>query len=576
MKKLIFSTCCALSITASAQQLPNSGFDENWVTCIPWTSTNNNRSIGSTPNAIGSEGWHAANTIGANGTGSTAVVTNENGAACITNKASIGQNIPGYLTLGTPWSTAKVRTMTPSDKDGGTFGGYPFSFQPDAISFDYKSTKSSSSDIAASVIAYLWKGTYTQKDVPGNITYALIGNPSNPTVVDMQDRDRNILDTITAKGGVVSKTEDAARIAKIKHYIQESQQEFTNLTLDFTYETGMDDVTPEKINVIFAAGDYFSESPVANVSLTVDNVKLIYRSRLDEISFNEEAVENFDKTVYTYEVEGDYTENCLSYTVDGRTATATQTYDEATRTATITVSNVDADEDGQKQHVYTVKFKRKLTISDETTYDGTAEGMFDAVVLDRDFVKGWNTVCLPFDVTASDLCTGATAQEFASYNAESGLNFTIVNGTMQAGKPYLVFFPQAVSSDLMFENKAVTTGQPTSVSHDGVTFTGNYTAEMPMTGLYGVVLCEDGRGRIMRGGSETTLRSTRAYFTLPADLQTASLNINLQQIGDGTTTGIGATQTAGGDEAAYDLTGRRVQKTTQGLYIVGGRKVIVK
>ena len=310
--------------------------------------------------------------------------------------------------------------------------------------------------------------------------------------------------------------------------------------------------------------------------LQVDDIKLIYRSQLTTLSCNGEAVAGFSKDTYSYNVADYYAEGCLTYTANGRSATTSESYDEKTGVATITVSNVDADEDGQKQHVYTVKFKRKLTISDETTYDGTAEGMFDAVVLDRDFVKGWNTVCLPFDVTASDLCTGATAQEFASYNAESGLNFTIVNGTMQAGKPYLVFFPQAVSSDLMFENKAVTTGQPTSVSHDGVTFTGNYTAEMPMTGLYGVVLCEDGRGRIMRGGSETTLRPTRAYFTLPADLQTASLNINLQQIGDGTTTGIGATQTAGGDEAAYDLTGRRVQKTTQGLYIVGGRKVIVK
>lgn len=388
----------------------------------------------------------------------------------------------------------------------------------------------------------------------------------------MLNRDRLILDLGTPQGGTKDYT-GCTRIATLQQNIMETVSEWSNLSIDFNYES---DETPEMINVIFSAGNYFSDSPVKNISLTVDNVKLIYRSQLTTLSCNGEAVAGFSKDTYSYNVADYYAEGCLTYTANGRSATTSESYDEKTGVATITVSNVDADEDGQKQHVYTVKFKRKLTISDETTYDGTAEGMFDAVVLDRDFVKGWNTVCLPFDVTASDLCTGATAQEFASYNAESGLNFTIVNGTMQAGKPYLVFFPQAVSSDLMFENKAVTTGQPTSVSHDGVTFTGNYTAEMPMTGLYGVVLCEDGRGRIMRGGSETTLRPTRAYFTLPADLQTASLNINLQQIGDGTTTGIGATQTAGGDEAAYDLTGRRVQKTTQGLYIVGGRKVIVK
>ena len=46
---------------------------------------------------------------------------------------------------------------------------------------------------------------------------------------------------------------------------------------------------------------------------------------------------------------------------------------------------------------------------------------------------------------------------------------------------------------------------------------------------------------------------------------------------DGTTTGINALETeTPGTQAIYDLSGRRVGKAQKGLYIVNGKKVILK
>lgn len=39
MKKFkVFTLCAAVAVSASAQQLPNVGFEEEWVDCCPWTS----------------------------------------------------------------------------------------------------------------------------------------------------------------------------------------------------------------------------------------------------------------------------------------------------------------------------------------------------------------------------------------------------------------------------------------------------------------------------------------------------------------------------------------------------------
>lgn len=355
------TTICALAIilgvsAANAQQLPNADF-ETWVDCIPWNSSNTTTVQGTTP-----EGWCVSNVVTPSmSAGNQTVAENVSGdnstsAVKVLNKSTVGQVIPGYVTLGTTWATARVKLSTPSDADGGTWGGLEnFTYQPDAIAFDYIRTQGSGSTQPASVIAYIWKGETSQAEVPANNVWS-ISNPGAATTVTMINRDRNILDMATSLGGAVTKSADFELISTINHSITEANTEWASIELPFKYAS---DATPQNINVIFSAGDYFADRSVhkANDALTVDNVRMVYFSRLSSLTVNGTAVSGFDSAVYSYTSELPYsTDIKVEGTVLGRTATHTVAFDDANHTATVTVSNVDADSDGATSHAYVISF----------------------------------------------------------------------------------------------------------------------------------------------------------------------------------------------------------------------------
>lgn len=263
----------AIGLNATAQQqLPNSGFEDGWVDCIPWTSNNNKTKFGQTP-----DNWCIANVIGIVGLGKTQVGENVEGyestsAVQITNSPNSmvkSQTVPGYVTLGITWSTANMQAK---ESDGGTFGGHEFTDRPTGLQFMYKRSDNDQ-NIASSVVAYLWKGEYTQADVPGNIA-------NSPKKVSMINRDRNILGLTTEKGGSVTSTPGSKLIAVINESISGEAKEWTKYSTKFDYKS---DETPEKINVILAAGDYFAAAADVkpNVSLTVDNVRVFYEHEGD-------------------------------------------------------------------------------------------------------------------------------------------------------------------------------------------------------------------------------------------------------------------------------------------------------
>ena len=125
-----------VAFAANAQQI-NGDFDAEWVKCVPWDSKGNTSDSGTEP-----EGWHASNVNTAIGKKQIIdAVEGKDGtgkAAHLYNTSILGNKIPAYLTLGTPFATAEVRGITVKNSDGGTFGGSSFTFRPDAMRFDYK------------------------------------------------------------------------------------------------------------------------------------------------------------------------------------------------------------------------------------------------------------------------------------------------------------------------------------------------------------------------------------------------------------------------------------------------------
>ena len=363
MKKLysilLGAAFVASSSVASAQQLPNANFDGSWVDCVPWTSKSNTKTCGVQP-----EGWCISHVIGMNGIGKTAVGDKVAGgfdgsayAAKLVHTANPYKKteiVPGYMTLGTSWATSKGAT-TISNKDGGVFGGYSFAYKPDAISFYYqRSHGTSNPNEPASVIVYSWKGTWSQADVPGN--NVLGGSAATVTMVD---RDKNILGMKTDQGGAVTKTEDAELIATLNYSIQGDASTWTRFEQPLEYKTAS---TPEKINVIISAGDYFGGPEVVGEgnTLIVDNVSFVYYSRLSALSVNGVAVEGFASDVYNYTMSGTQlpTEDQISATLMGQSAATKVIIDENAATVTIGVGNVGADSDGQQYHTYVLQYEK--------------------------------------------------------------------------------------------------------------------------------------------------------------------------------------------------------------------------
>ena len=364
--------------TATTPQLND--FSGDWETCIPWDSKGNTESSGTQP-----KGWHISNVhtlLGAVVAGEKAEGSNGTTVAVkLTNQDLSGQKIPAYMSLGTPWATAETKFTKVRNADGGTFGGLEFTYRPDAISFDYQRNNSKGKE-NATAIAYLWKGTWTQTNVPGNTAVSLnaIQGYGTATKCTMTNRDRNILgnETSATLGDKPAKpSKDAKLIAKLEQPISESTKgTWKSMTIPFTYNDKT--AVPEYINVIFAANDYFGDRNgiVAGNSLTIDNVKLVYYHALNSLTYNGTPVANFDEGTTEYTLNGKLAEDFdkVKFTIKGVGATYDVAKDEANNVATITVKGNDYDVNPSSKTVYTIKFDGTVGINGITTSTNSANG----------------------------------------------------------------------------------------------------------------------------------------------------------------------------------------------------------
>lgn len=328
-------------------------FEGTWEKCIPWDTAGNTKQSGKTP-----KGWCISNVY-------TSIVSKpfvvgtrldiyddeSDFAVSLKNTEYAGQKIPAYMTLGTSWATAVGADG--HDADGGSFGGKDFTSRPDAISFDYMRDDSKGPE-NATIVAYLWKGKYTQHKVPGNTALTFLGIKTS----DMIDRDRNILGMPTDRGGDVTTENNATCIASFTHNITKStNNKWESLTIPFEYKTSD---TPEKINIIFAATDYFNRSKiVSGNSLCVDNVKYVYYHSLSDIKLNGATIDGFNENRTEYTVKGNMADykNALDCTPKSANSTKDVNWNDAENLVTITVKGSNYAEDNESMTVYTIKFE---------------------------------------------------------------------------------------------------------------------------------------------------------------------------------------------------------------------------
>lgn len=233
--------------------------------------------------------------------------------------------------------------------------------------------------------------------------------------------------------------------------------------------------------------------------------------------------------------------------------------------------NIDIDMTASLEQYINVAFAPEAAVVGEQSEQPTATGDKN-VILARSFSAGWNTICLPFAFTPSEVAGGAVAQAFTAVK-DGALSFSAVT-SCEANTPYLIYVPADVQFGKIFRGKSVVAADAKSVTYDAFTFTGVYTTEdgMSMEGKYGVATI-DGVQKIRKGGASSNIFGTRAYFVS----NDANANGTLIRLNDGTT-GIQTVDTTTATTGVYNLQGVRVGSSLStlpaGVYIVNGKKIL--
>ena len=251
---------------------------------------------------------------------------------------------------------------------------------------------------------------------------------------------------------------------------------------------------------------------------------------------------------------------------------------DATRNGDKLVAKIFIDFSGMKIHVL---FAPTVDIDGTTDVKAIEPGMKN-IRFTRPLKNGWNSICLPFNMSAFDFenSTDTKLQTLASYDGEV-LNFEEVEN-LEANVPYLVYITGDNTEDGMFHGFNIGTevfaAEPQAQCRGGFCFQGNYTPSFAMRNRYGVADHGTEGQFIQKGGETSTLPATGAYFT--ASGKPASVKLNL----GGEVTGIDSNGVIISDSASapvFDLKGVRVSNGSleglpKGLYIQGGKKVYVK
>ena len=233
-------------------------------------------------------------------------------------------------------------------------------------------------------------------------------------------------------------------------------------------------------------------------------------------------------------------------------------------------------------HLYNINnvsfYRRSLNEDDDYT-PIPATGV--DVVLGRTLnAGGWNTFCVPFNISSEMIASvfgentkvrELNTSEFNSTTKTLTLNFTEAT-SIEAGKPYLVKVDAAVANPT-FDDMTIVSGTTTTE-----TTYADFVPVMNPTSLTGgdkSILFVTGGDKLTYPNTTGNINGFRAYFQLhdlPNEARSFAMSF------DDETTAVRGIENGElrVENSYYDLQGRRVVQPTKGLYIVNGKKLIIK
>lgn len=212
-----------------------------------------------------------------------------------------------------------------------------------------------------------------------------------------------------------------------------------------------------------------------------------------------------------------------------------------------------------------------ITLDENSVYNdiriAAANGGTGDVTITRNIAAGqWNTLCLPFSMTAAQVTetfgTGTKLANFTSYDATTK-ELTMTSATdITAGQPCMIWVETAVGEAKTISGVTYSSADPV-VTRNGVTFQGTYQSGNIPAGAYFV-----SANNLYQSNGSSTIKPFRGYFTAPEGARLLFAD---------DATGIASIIQSTTRHEVYDLQGRKVNgKPQKGLYIIDGKKHTIK
>lgn len=234
-----------------------------------------------------------------------------------------------------------------------------------------------------------------------------------------------------------------------------------------------------------------------------------------------------------------------------------------------------------------------------STYNGTDIAKFDGttrnVSVSRYLFTGWNTISLPFAMSAQQVnetfgydCKLETLVGVENDGTQIKLNFQDCKAEgIKANTPYILYFTgESCSKTFRVENAALKAA-PAAVS-----FTNTYGVKVTFAcaqtqregkGLYGILAKDNGEATFVNvDGINSGFYATRCYVELSNGNSTL---LTTNHLAAGETTSVNTVLSSSEKADVYNLSGAKVasglnakcvSNLPAGIYVVKGKKVLVK
>lgn len=177
----------------------------------------------------------------------------------------------------------------------------------------------------------------------------------------------------------------------------------------------------------------------------------------------------------------------------------------------------------------------------------------------------WNTFCSPVAMSKSVFSEVKEFTDAVNNGSHYTLTFTVEDGDIEAGKPYMVKVPDAITE--LTATDVEVAEAPVPVTHNGVTYEGVFTNGYAPEGSYII-----SNNAFYLVNSPVVLKAFRGDFTVSG---AGVKSFDLMLDGDDETAIDDVDGNVNGNgQAIYNMAGQKLSKLQKGINIVNGKKVL--